>query len=235
VTAAALLDLLFPAGHAVRFDGPVLAGTARAAGGEVAVVGTHGAAEVGVEVALRLAGELLAVIRAHPGRPIVLLVDTRGQRMSRRDELLGLARYLGHLAATVGLARRRGHRLVAVIFGEASSGGVLPLGFMADEIHAVDGAHPWVMALPAMARVTKLPLERLEALSKGSSVLTPGLEPFLRIGGVDQAWAPPLAPRLEEALARSPAGDGRAALGQARGGRPLAARVAARVEGGDPP
>jgi malonate decarboxylase gamma subunit len=165
----------------------------------------------------------------------VFLVDTRGQRMSRRDELLGLASHLGHLAATVGLARRRGHRLIAVLFGEASSGGVLPLGFMADQIHAVEGAHPWVMALPAMARVTKLPLERLEALSRGSAVLAPGLPSFVRLGGVDETWAPPLAPRLEAALARPAGADGRGALGRERGGRPLAAQVAAEIEGGDQP
>jgi malonate decarboxylase gamma subunit len=153
--------------------------------------------------------------------------------MSRRDELLGLPAYLGHLAASVGLARRRGHRLVAVIFGEASSGGVLPLGFMADEIHAVEGAHPWVMALTAMARVTKLPLERLEALSRGSAVLAPGLESFLRLGGVEDTWTPPLAPHLEAALARPAGADGRAETGRARGGRPLAAEVAGRVAGGD--
>jgi len=232
VTPTALLDALFPAGHAVRADGPVLAGTGRTAAGEVAVIGTHGAAEVGVEAALRLAGEVLAVVRSHPGRSIVVLVDTRGQRMSRRDELLGLAAYLGHLAAAVGLARRRGHRLVAVVFGEASSGGVLPLGFMADEIHAVDGARPWVMALAAMARVTKLPLERLEALSRGSAVLAPGLESFLRLGGIDGAWTPPLAPRLEAALARPAGPDRRAEVGRERGGRPLAAEVAGRVAGG---
>lgn len=231
MSPAALLDALFPAGHAVAAEGPLLAGTARTAAGEVAVLGTHGAAEVGVEAAHRLAGLLLGVLRDQPGRPIVLLVDTRGQRMSRRDELLGLARSLGHLAAVVALARRRGHRLVAVISGEASSGGVLPLGFMADEIHAVEGAHPWVMALPAMARVTKIPLERLEALSRDRPVLAPGLASFLRLGGVDEAWTPPLAPRLEAALARPAGGDRRAELGRARGGRLLAAGVAARVAG----
>ena len=31
-------------------------------------------------------------------RPIVMLVDTSGQRLSRRDELLGINGYLGHLA-----------------------------------------------------------------------------------------------------------------------------------------
>jgi malonate decarboxylase gamma subunit len=232
VTPQALLEALFPAGHLVGLDGPILAGTAATAAGEVAVIGTHGAAEVGIEVAHRLAGELLAVVRSHPGRPVVFLVDTCGQRMTRRDELLGLATYLGHLASTVALARRRGHRLVALVFGEACSGGVLPLGFLADEIHAVEGARPSVMALPAMARVTKLPLARLEALSRGSPVLAPGLDAFLRLGGIDQVWTPPLAAHLEEALARPAGPDRRDELGQARGGRPLAAEVAARVAGG---
>jgi malonate decarboxylase gamma subunit len=233
MTPVELLEALFPAGHAVRIDGPMLAGTAQGAAGQVAVLGTCGAAEIGVELAHRLAGELLAVVRDHPGRPVVLLVDTCGQRMSRRDELLGLASYLGHLAATLGLARRRGHRLVAVLHGEASSGGVLALGFMADEIHAVEGANPWVMALPAMARVTKLPLERLEALSRGSAVLSPGLDSFLRLGGVDERWVPPLAPRLEAALARPAGPDRRDLLGRERGGRPLAAEVAGRIAGGE--
>jgi biotin-independent malonate decarboxylase gamma subunit len=233
VTAAELLDALFPEGHAVRLDGPCLAGTARAGGAEVAVVGTHGAAEVGVEAALRLSAELLSVVRGRPACPIVVLVDTAGQRMSRRDELLGLASALGHLAATVGLARARGHRLVAVVFGEASSGGVLPLGFMADEIHAVEGARPWVMALKAMARVTKLPLERLEALARTSPVLAPGLDAFVRLGGVDECWSPPLGPRLAAALARPAGADRRDELGRERGGRSLAADVAVRV-GGEP-
>ena len=99
MTYQPLLEALFPAGHAVLAEGSILAGTARTAAGEVAVLGTHGGAAVGVEAAHRLAGLLLSVLRAHPGRPIVVLVDTSGQRMSRRDELLGLARHLGHLAA----------------------------------------------------------------------------------------------------------------------------------------
>ena len=174
-----------------------------------------------MEAAHALAGEVLRVVREQPGRPVVLLVDTRGQRMSRRDEVLGLNGYLGHLAACVELARRRGHRLVAVVNGDAVSGGVLPLGFMADEIHAVEGAHPWVMSLPAMARVTKLPLERLEELSRGSPVLAPGLDSFVRLGAIE--------PRGAAALP-GPGGRARAPrwAGSARGARPRAGRPAAR-------
>ncbi|WP_242346973.1 biotin-independent malonate decarboxylase subunit gamma [Anaeromyxobacter terrae] len=229
----ALLGALFPAGHAVREEDGIVRGAARTAAGDVAVLGSAGGAEVGVEAALALAGEVLRVVREHPGRPIVVLVDTRGQRMTRRDEVLGLNGYLGHLAACVELARRRGHRLVAVVSGDAVSGGVLPLGFMADAIHAVEGAHPWVMSLPAMARVTKLPLERLEELSRSSAVLAPGLDGFVRLGALEPAWEPPLSERLAAALSRPVGPDRRAELGLERGGRLLAAAVARRVSGED--
>jgi malonate decarboxylase beta subunit len=226
-----LLAALFPGGHAVRVRGGVLAGVGRVAGREVVVLGTAGGAEVGVEAALALSGELLRAVARHPGWPILAIVDSRGQRMSRRDEVLGLNGCLGHLAACVELARGRGHRVVALLRGDAVSGGVLPLGFMADQVAAVEGATPWVMSLPAMARVTKVPLERLEALSRTSPLLTPGLDAFLRLGAVEEVWTAPLDVALAGALDRLPGPDRRDALGQARGGRLLAAAVAARVEG----
>lgn len=232
MTAAELLDELFPAGHAVRDEEGVLRGSGRAGSGEVAVLGTSGGLEVGIEAALALSGEMLRIVREHPRRPIVVLVDTRGQRMSLRDEVLGLNGYLAHLAACMELARQRGHRTLAVIYGDAVSGGFLPLGFMADAVYAVAGAHPWVMSLAAMARVTKIPMERLTELSRSSTVLAPGLDSFVRLGAIDPPWTPPLAPLLEAALAGPAALDRRMEEGLARGGRLLAAQVAARVAGG---
>jgi malonate decarboxylase beta subunit len=230
--AEALLSSLFPAGHAVREHGGLLAGSGRTAAGElVAVLGSAGGTELGVEGALSLAGEVLRVVRDSPGRPILALVDSRGQRMSRRDEVLGLNGYLGHLAGTVELARLRGHRVVALVHGEAVSGGVLPLGFMADEVHAVESANPWVMSLPAMSKVTKIPLERLEELSRASPVFAPGLASFLGLGAVESVWRPPLDAPLGAALARPAGPDRRAERGLERGGRLLAAPVAARVAG----
>lgn len=235
MTAEELLDQLFPAGYDVRAEGDLLFGTGAATAGLVAVIAIRGGAEVGVEGALRLARGVLEVVRSHPGRPIVTLVDSRGQRMSKRDEVLGLNGYLGHLASCVELARRSGHRILALVHGEAVSGSFLPLGMMADEIHAVEGARLGVMGLPAMSQVTKIPLERLEALSKENPVLAPGLDPFLRIGGVESVWRPPLDAALAAALARPAGPDRRAALGRERGGRLRAEPVARRVreEGGD--
>ena len=143
--------------------------------------------------------------------------------------MLGLNGFLGHLAACVELARQRGHRVLALVFGEAVSGGFLPLGMMADEIHAVEGARIWVMALAAMAKVTRLPLERLEELSRQSPVLAPGLDNYLQLGCVESIWRSPLEAALGEALERKPGPDRRDQRGEERGGRTRAAAVARRV------
>jgi malonate decarboxylase gamma subunit len=234
MNAAEVLAWLFPQGHSVREEDGLLLGTGRAPGGEVEVVGIAGGAEVGVERALRLAGAVLAVVRERPGRPVLALVDSRGQRMSLRDEILGLNGFLAHLAACVELARRSGHRVLALVTGEAASGSALALGFMADEIHALPDANPWVMGLPAMARVTKIPLLRLQELSRGSAVLAPGLESFLRLGVIESVWRPPLSVALAEALGRPAGPDRRDRRGLERRGRVLAAAVSDLVSGVTP-
>ncbi len=101
-----LLAQLFPLGNEVTFDGIYFQGIGRTSKCDVAVIGTTDAAPIGVELAYRMAGDLLAIVRDHPGRPILLLVDTQGQRPSLRDELLGINGYMAHLAKCVELARQ---------------------------------------------------------------------------------------------------------------------------------
>lgn len=224
----ALLAALFPAGHAVRRAGDVLAGGGVLDDIELTVIGTADHAYIGVETALALAAEVLAAMRDHPGRPILLLVDTLGQRLSRRDELLGINAYLAHLAQSLELARRRGHRLIALVYGEAVSGGFLAGGMMADLVAALPGGAVRVMGLAAMARITRIPIERLEELSRTSPAFAPGVDNFYRLGGIAEIWSDDLPARLRAALAR-PAVDTSRALGRERGGRRLAAEVARRV------
>lgn len=228
-----LLDALFPRGHAITVNDSVLTGTATTDDGEVTVIGTTDKIEVGVDHALVLADTVLASTAAHPQRPIVMLVDTAGQRLARRDELLGINGYFAHLAQTLDLARRRGARLVTLVYGESVSGGFLSFGLMADHIHALPDAQVRVMDLRAMARVTKQPLEKLQALSLTSPVFAPGVENYVAMGAVQSLWDGDLARHLLDAL-RAPAdGDHRAALGAERGGRTLAAQVAVAVSQGN--
>lgn len=228
-----LLDALFPRGHAITVTDSVLTGTATTDDGEVTVIGTTDKIEVGVDHALVLAETVLASTAEYPQRPIVMLVDTAGQRLARRDELLGINGYFAHLAQSLDLARRRGARLVTLVYGESVSGGFLSFGLMADHIHALPDAQVRVMDLRAMARVTKQPLEKLQALSQSSPVFAPGVENYVAMGAVQSVWHGDLSQAVLDAL-RTPAdGDRRAQRGAERGGRTLAARVAAQVAAGD--
>ncbi len=224
-----LLDELFPDGHEVGCDDEVLVGSGRVKGREVAVIGTAGHAAIGIEIALNLADAVLQVIESHPGRPILMLVDTQGQRLGRRDELLGINGYLAHLAKCLEMARQRGHRLISLVYAEAVSGGFLSFGMMADEIHTLQEAQVRVMNLPAMARITKIPLERLEELSIDSPAFAPGIDNFFKLGGVESVWSTPLSEHLEAALTRKAGADTRSRLGLDRKGRVLAYPVARRV------
>jgi malonate decarboxylase gamma subunit len=217
---------LFPQGHSVTLNGDVLYGTGTLDGVSVAVIGTAGHAAIGADVALQLADAVLAVLRHHPGRPILMLVDTQGQRLSRRDEMVGNNAYLAHLAKCFALARKNGHQLVSVVYSEAVSGGFLALGMLADATYAVRAAQIRVMALPAMARITKLPLEQLEELCRSSAILGPGVDNFVALGAVQGIWDGALDVCLRDALAQAPGFDQRRALGAHRGGRTAAARIA---------
>ena len=52
-----------------------------------------------MRLALAQARGVLDTVAHHPGRPILLLIDTQGQQLRRRDELLGINRaMIGRLA-----------------------------------------------------------------------------------------------------------------------------------------
>ena len=223
---------LFPAGHRIVQDDDLLSGDATVDGVGVAVAGSTNHAEAGVELALAMARIVIDTMRDHPGRPIVFLVDTSGQRLRRRDELLGLHRAMGHLAKCVDVARTRGHRSVALVYDQALSGGFLASGMMADVCAALPDAEIRVMNLPAMARVTRQPEERLRALAASSPVFAPGASNYVRMGAIDALWDGDLATHLAAALRGAPSGDVRRDVGLARGGRALAAPVAARIAAG---
>lgn len=227
--ARTLFDRLFPQGHDIRFEEPFFSGTGRNGETTLAVLGTQDKTPISAALAHRMATEVLRVVREHPGRPLLLLVDTSGQALSRRDELLGINGYMAHLAKCLEVARRRGHRILGLVWAEAVSGGFLASSLLADACYALPEAEIRVMNLPAMARVTKIPLERLEALSVQSPVFAPGVENYRRMGAITAVWDGDLARHLAEALAAPLEEDPRAALGEARGGRQLAHRVVNRV------
>lgn len=214
-----LADTLFPQGHAIVEQGDFLCGSAQVDGQAVAVIGTTAHTPIGVEIALAQAKAILRTVREYPGMPILMLVDTQGQRLRHRDEMLGINSYMAHLGKCVDLARRKGHKIVGLVYDQALSGGFITSGLLADACYALPDATIRVMGLPAMARITKVPEERLTELAQSNPVFAPGPENYLRMGGLEAIWEGDLAAHLRAALAAPANGDQRSALGLQRGGR----------------
>jgi malonate decarboxylase gamma subunit len=224
-----LATALFGARHGITQEGDFLHGSVSFDGAPLTVIGTTNHAPIGVGLALAQARVVLDTIARHPGRPILLLIDTQGQQLRRRDELLGINRAMAHLGMAIDLARRRGHRVLGLVYDQALSGGFITSGLIADACDALPGAEIRVMRIPAMARVTKLPEAMLSALSLSNPVFAPGVANYVAMGGVRTLWEGDLGEALRRALAEAPVDDRRALDGKLRGGRRLAADVVQRV------
>ena len=227
-----LATQLFPGGYEISERDNFLWGSAQVAGNPVDVIGTTDHVPIGIEIALAQAKAILKSVQEHPGRPILILIDTQGQRLRHRDEMLGINSYMAHLGKCVDLARRKGHTVIGLVYDQALSGGFITSGLIASACYALPQATIRVMGLPAMARITKVPEERLTELAKDNPVFAPGPENYLRMGGLHGIWERDLAAELARALADSAADDRRMALGRERGGRLLAQPVAEAVRTG---
>jgi malonate decarboxylase gamma subunit len=224
-----LAAVLFGCDHGITQDGDFLHGTASFDGRPITVIGTTHHAPIGVQLALAQARKVLDTLAQHPGRPILLLIDTQGQQLRRRDELLGINRAMAHLGMAIDLARRHRHRVLGLVYDQALSGGFITSGLIADACDALPDAEIRVMRIPAMARVTKLPEAMLTRLSQSNPVFAPGVGNYVAMGGVRALWEGDLRQALRRALDEVPVHDRRAEDGAARGGRCLAADVARRV------
>lgn len=229
---AEILHSLFPAGCDLGADGNLIAGHGPLrGGGRIHVLGVAEGTFLGIEEALWLARRVLEIGRARDTAPILLLVDSGSQRMSRRDELLGLNEYLAHLAKALIVAELVGHRSVGLLYGHSAAGAFIATGLATSALVALPGATPTVMDLPSMARVTKLSVDFLRAKAAATPVFAPGLDNLAQAGAVLEIWdgGKPLDLQLASCLSKLPGADERDRLGQERGGRPKAATIAARV------
>lgn len=233
MTLDEVLKSLFPKGHRVQVspDGWITGTAALKSGAPLSVIGVANGVALGVAGVIPLAKQVLEVVSAGGDVPILVLVDTQGQLMARRDEMLGLNEYLGHLAKCLLVASNRGHRTIGLEYGKAAAGSFLATALATDVLIGLPGAEPAVMDMPSIARVTKLPESRLQELAKTTAVFAPGLDHMVFVGAVSAVWDPgkPLDDQLEQALAAASPSDCRDVLGAERKGRPMAADVAKRV------
>jgi malonate decarboxylase gamma subunit len=227
-----ILASLFPAGHDVKNDSGVLLGSGPLrSGGQALVIGIAGRTPIGVDDAIRLSRHVLDDTGSGGQGPILVLVDSDSQRMSKRDELLGLNEYLAHLAKCLIHADMRGRPGVGLLYGHSAAGAFLATALATRVLVALPGAEPAVMDLPSMAKVTKLSIEVLKEKARSTPVFAPGLDNLAQTGAVLATWdeQTSLAEQLETLLGNLQSGDKRDRLGKTRKGRPKAADIAERV------
>ena len=232
MTLAEILSSLFPGGHDVKASGAVSLGSgALRDGARARVIGVTERGAVGVDEAIRLARFVLSSIQKGSG-PILVLVDSDSQRMSKRDELLGLNEFLAHLAKTLLYADLHGRPTIGLLYGHSAAGAFLATALATRVLVALPGASPGVMDLPSMSKVTKLSIEVLEQKARSTPVFAPGLPNLAQTGAVHLTWdiTVPLAVQLDALLQKLPdTRDRRDELGKQRGGRMKAADIAERV------
>ncbi len=234
MTLDEILASMFPAGHDVKNDEGVVYGSGSLrSGGLALVVGVADRLPLGVDDAIILSAHVLRSIARDSG-PILVVVDSDSQRMSKRDELLGLNEFLAHLGKCLIYADSHGRPTIGLLYGHTAAGAFLSTALATRVLVGLPGATPVVMDLPSMSKVTKLSLEVLEEKAKSTPVFAPGLENLAQTGAVHVIWdaGVPLVDQLETLLASLPdIDDGRGLLGKQRGGRPKAYEIAERVRG----
>lgn len=224
-----LLKKLFPDGNKVVVDNNIVYGEGATASGTVEIIGTCNNTVIGIREILLLSKRFINVMTKNPGRPILMLVDNSGQKMDLEGELLGLNQYIAHLVKLQDQARRQGHKVIALVYGNSIAGGFIAFGLCAGKTYALPDSNTSVMILPAISRITKLPLEYLEKLSKTIPVFAPGVKNFLQTGGLQGIWEGDLNTCLENALKEDQVLDNRAELGMKRRGRPTAFHISGKI------
>ncbi len=232
MTLDEILASLFPDGCKVENDNGILTGYGSLqAGGQGLVIGVSDRTALGVDEAIRLSSFVLGALKTGSG-PILVIVDSDSQRMSKRDELLGLNEFLAHLAKCLIYADMHGRPTIGILYGHSAAGAFLATALATRVLVGLPGASPAVMDLPSMSKVTKLSVEVLEEKAKSTPVFAPGLENLAQTGAVHRIWSETnsLAAQLNALLADLPdIRDIRDSLGKERKGRIKAAEIADRV------
>jgi len=232
VTLDEILASLFPQGHDVATDQGVVRGTGSLrSGGRMLVIGVSDRMAIGIDEAIRLSAEVMGSLENGSG-PILVVVDSDSQRMSKRDELLGLNEYLSHLAKTLLYADLHDRPTIGLLYGHTAAGAFLASAMATRVLVGLPGAEPVVMDLPSMSKVTKLSIDVLKDKAKSTPVFAPGLQNMVEMGAIQVLWndATPLSEQLESLLTSLPGpADRRDELGRQHGGRLKAADIAERV------
>lgn len=179
----------------------------------------HG--EVGLEKAYTLAARVREVTSQSDQAKkqlIVAIVDLKSQAYGRREETAAIYLAAAAAADAYGSARLAGHPVIALVVGQALSGGFLTHGYQANRILAFDDAGVMIHAMhqAAAARITRRSEEELEALASKIAPLSYAIRDYAKLGLLHKLLHPqtPDSPSPEDvAMVRS---ELIAAIGDAR-------------------
>ncbi|SEJ79230.1 malonate decarboxylase gamma subunit [Propionispira arboris] len=180
-------------------------------------------------------------------RPIVLIVDTPGNGPGKMEEIAGMNKATGGYQLALAEARKAGHPIIACVIGRAISGAFLCHGLQADHILALSkdyGTMIHVMPITSISRITKMDIEKLEALSTSNPVFAAGVDFFYKLGGVEEVintvddMREIISKHINEVYAIKAAGKfdrlgpwGRGLLGEERGGRIVRLKAMGKMDG----
>lgn len=227
-----LLGLLLSPEFSPLEEEDVFYGSAQLNENNIFILGTQNDTYIGNDTALILSSKILEVIQQNKKEPIVLLIDTLGQKLSHHDELLGLNLYLAHLSKTIELARLHGHKIISLLRNQAVSGGALCTNLLADDCFALNSASMGVMNLPSMSRITQIPLEKLEELSKTSALFDTNVNNYYVMGAILDLWKKEdnFSSLLLKSMSNTQKIDNRSSLGLLRKGRLETSKISLLVQ-----
>ena len=143
--------------------------------------------EVGLEEAYALAHrirEVIALDTSERKRPIVAIVDAKSQAYGRREETAAIFLAAATAAAAYAAARMQGHPTVALVVGQAISGGFLMHGYQAGRILAFNDHDVVIHAMhkEAAARITLRSVEEVERLGREIIPMSYDIHDYARLG-----------------------------------------------------
>ena len=158
--------------------------------------------QVGLAECAALAATMREIVRADEDadqrRPVVAVVDLPSQAYGRTEEMAGLHQAIAAAVDATDAARVAGHPLVALVVGQALSGGFLTHGLQSSQILALDdpGVEIHAMHKEAAARITRRTVDQLEKLATTVAPLSYDVHDWATLGfcdgliAVDDADAP---------------------------------------------
>jgi malonate decarboxylase beta subunit len=120
-------------------------------------------------------------------RAIVAIVDLPSQAYGRIEEMVGLHQAIATAVDATAAARVAGHPIVAIVVGQALSGGFLTHGLQASQILALDdrGVEVHAMHREAAAHITMRTVEELDELAKTIPPLSYDVRVWATLGFCD--------------------------------------------------